>query len=142
MTSLTDIEIIKSVVRDEYIAPDRQPYIGYSITTNKQTIKFHIENQQNCCERYGIMLLSPDRIIPNDETERCELIDNELDKVGWGTKWECKKIINEYDGARTAFINLSTDLGTYQIYAYNSHNGYYSHNIRAEWSGVVDEQQL
>jgi len=102
-------------------------YDGYSVTTNKQTIKLGIDNGQCCCENWGYFWT-------NDNVE--EFIGAEVLDV---------KIVDEcldvhqapeiYEGG-VMFVTIVTDRGDLQFTAYNEHNGYYGH------AAIVVSEQL
>lgn len=100
---------------------DYYKYDGYQIITDQQTIKIGISNESCCCERFGC-------IITNDDIE--EFIGAELKRVSITDTALNNKDISEIsylDCGGAMFVNLETSVGLLQFVAYNSHNGYYSH---------------
>lgn len=96
-------------------------YEGYIITTEKSVYNLGIDNDGQCCENWGY-LASNDNL---DEFIGAEIIgvkltDNELFTVDTLPK------IYEDD---MTFFTVETNKGSFQIVAYNEHNGYYSHDV-------------
>lgn len=106
---------------------DWDDFDGYAVITDKQTIKLGISNHQSCCENWGYFM-SEDNLkdFENAELIEIQIVDNCL---------KPKKLDDIYEG-KTMFVNLETTKGTLQFTAYNSHNGYYSHDA------VVISKQL
>ena len=100
-------------------------YDGYKITTDKQEIFVGIDNSQYCCEEWGY----------------CSSLDNFDDFIGADLltivsvdtalkTYELDRSRDGYDVLDEAmFINFETSKGTFQIVCYNSHNGYYGHDV-------------
>lgn len=40
-----------------------------------------------------------------------------------------------------AAVNVETSCGTIQIIAFNEHNGYYPHKLKASWKNYSDDSQ-
>ena len=116
-------EIIESIDNDYQIKIDNTSYAGYKIQTNKQEILLLIYDVQQCCESYGYL----DTV---DDKE--DFIGSELNEIYLtDTKLESNDLIDiddEYTNIQ--FINLNTSKGLFQFTLYNSHNGYYGHDIR------------
>ena len=102
-----------------------EEYDGYEIKTENDTYYFLIENGQSCCENWGY--------ISSDE-DLSKYIGKELlsiDVVNRG----CKKIVDILDDDCVyeddcVFINLNfSDMSELQLAVYNSHNGYYGHEV-------------
>ena len=105
-------------------------YEGYVITTEKSTYNLGIDNDGQCCEKWGY-LASNDNL---DEFIGAEIIgvkltDNELFTVDTLPKM--------YEGDMT-FFTVETNKGGFQIVAYNEHNGYYSHDVLI----VIDDELI
>lgn len=103
--------------KDKYIS-----YDGYQVITDKQTIKFGISNGQACCETWGYLATNDDLSDFDGAVLRSINIVDELLNV---KKFEELELY-EPD---TFFVNFETDKGTMQFVAYNSHNGYYGHEV-------------
>jgi hypothetical protein len=93
---------------------------GYCIITDDNLHFIMISNEQLCCEEYGI-------IKSNDDLsyyEGLNLIDIkaiEDDHSGSGCRETC-----------TLFVNIETSKGLLQLNVYNTHNGYYGHNVEVK----------
>lgn len=118
------LAIIDTTWRDQ----NETEYEGFIIKTDKQEIKIGIDNESSCCESWG-HLISED--IPNDFIGS-ELLEIKIVDTALNTRTNIKDV---YDGG-IMFVNFETTKGTFQIVAYNSHNGYYSHDA------VVISRQL
>lgn len=98
-------------------------YDGITIETEDEVIYFVIENGQNCCENWGTYLYTPEKL------------ENYVgaDYLGY-TESTCEQIVNslknEYVSPdETCFLNIKTSKGDIDYAVYNSHNGYYSHDV-------------
>lgn len=103
-------------------------YEGFKIKTNKREIYILVSNGSSCCENWGHIASEDDtksfigaeiikyRCVDNADYKDCEL-----------TKKNAGEYVDVYD---CAFIDLETSRGTLQFAVYNSHNGYYGHDIR------------
>ena len=98
---------------------------GYKITTNIQEILVLINNYQSCCESWGY-LTSLDNLTDFDGSEllNIELVDIELNSIVYEELQENMVSQNE-----AMFVNFHTSNGKFQMVVYNSHNGYYGHNV-------------
>ena len=99
-------------------------YDGYKIITDKHEYHLLISNGQSCCESWGYFQ-------SNDNVE--EFIGTELLDVKFtNTALNVQKLkgggYNE-DCGGVQFVDFETDKGVLQIAVYNSHNGYYGHDI-------------
>jgi len=101
-------------------------YDGYKVTTEKQTIWVLIDNNQNCCEDWGYLHSEKDvggliRFSGADLLS-VKIVDEEynVSDIDLGGL-EC---------GRAVFVNFETSKGLLQLVAYNSHNGYYGHEVR------------
>lgn len=101
-------------------------YEGLEITTNKSVYRFGISTEQQCCENWGYI----DTVDNPDDFIGAELLDVDIYSVD--TPYnnlvtalkEGKVEINDAE-----FITVKTNKGTFQFAVYNSHNGYYSHDV-------------
>ena len=118
-------EIIKSIkeVSDIKINGHYANFGGYEIETDKQVIKVLISQDQHCCEDFGYLSSVDD---PEDFIgaiiNKVELVDEFYDKTEWKRKFNYG-----LDDGEAMFVNFETDKGTFQLTAYNRHNGFYSH---------------
>jgi hypothetical protein len=128
-------ETIISIKPTNIMRKDRWPHMkpmgGFTIQTNKQDISILIDSERSCCEEFG-MLTSQDTFddFIGAEILSIERVDDAL--VVYPVLLE----FCEYLRARTVFININTTAGTLQFTAYNSHNGYYGHDV------LVESEQL
>ena len=98
-------------------------YDGLMIETEEEEIYFVIQNGQQCCENWGTYLYTP------------ETLEDYIgaDYLGY-TESTCEQIVNslknEYvNPDETCFLNIKTSKGVIDYAVYNSHNGYYSHDV-------------
>lgn len=127
-TDISETEIIVSVKEIDTFKYKHDAWFGYEIVTNKQTIRVLISDFQNCCERYGVDMNTPDKK---------DIVGDTVISVGWA-KNTCK----DDDYLQTATVNLETSSGLTELIAYNEHNGYYPHSVYVEWNGYKDVQQI
>jgi hypothetical protein len=102
---------------------DWQAFEGFVITTSEQTIKIGIETGQSCCETFGYLIM-------NDEIS--DFIDQELLSISIvDTALNTKVIdaVSDLEEGEAMFVNLETSNGLLQLAVYNSHNGYYGHEM-------------
>ena len=95
---------------------------GYIVTTTQNEYIIGITNDVLCCENFGY-LSTPDDI--------SEFINSELLTVEI-TDSDCYKKTAMFDRdmyENTFFIDFVTTNGTFQLMVYNTHNGYYGHNV-------------
>ena len=124
------MEIIQSIKESSFKSKFKDAYgtmEGFEITTDKQVIRMGISEEQQCCEHSGFFM-SEDNL---DEFIGAELLSVE-------TVDDClhpAQMEDFYEGG-TMFVNFKTNRGVLQFTAYNSHNGYYSHDA------VVESTQL
>lgn len=112
---------METILNIKYISTDNDSYI---ITTDKQEIEIGIGNYAACCEQFGI-LESQDNL---DEFIGAELMNITLvnDALNSNILSRCPDV---FEAGGIIFVNLNTSKGTFQIALYNSHNGYYGHNV-------------
>ena len=94
-----------------------------------------ISSSQSCCEEFGINLIDE----KGNEIKFVDYIGCKVLKVGWSNN--SFKSVNKEDGG-DAMVNIVTSKGIIQINAYNIHNGYYTHDIRAKWMDYEDIQEV
>jgi hypothetical protein len=129
------------VTEDRYLDGDASG-CGYVIYTDKQVISLLISNGQTCCESWGYLMSEElnegdDFIGANitsiAQVKESDITNNNDTSRESGNESDIGK--EEYDddcGERTVFINIHTDRGTLQFKAYNSHNGYYGHQVQVQ----------
>jgi hypothetical protein len=97
---------------------------GYKITTDQQEILCLISNGQSCCESWGIFESQDDYSDFIGATlNDVKIVDTALNVEKWNKDFEYG-----LDAGGVMFVNFETDAGTFQLAAYNSHNGYYGHS--------------
>ena len=105
--------------------------IGYCIITEDDLYFIMIGNSQNCCEEYGI-------IVSNDDLsyyEGSNLIDIKTIKE-YNTMSGCRE-------TNTLFVNIETSKGVLQFNVYNTHNGYYGHDVEIKtMDKIICETEL
>ena len=112
---------------------DEDDIEGYIINTNKGNISFLVNNQHQCCERFGY-LSTPDN--------HSEYINENILNITITHNYT----VDENDGDTLTnnimFITLNTTSGDLQFSAYNVHNGYYGHEVdivilNEKYNGIV-----
>lgn len=119
MEKITKIE---EVFDYEVDGQPRYDYDGFVITTDERQIKFLISNDRCCCENFG-------HLASLDDLN--QFIGAELHSVGVVDTSLCTSKLDERSIAteECVFVNLETSAGQCQFTVYNSHNGYYGHNV-------------
>lgn len=113
-------------------------YDGYKITTNEQEILCLISNDQSCCESWGFFESQDDLdYFIGTELKDIKVVDKALDVKSWD-----KEFPYGLDSGEVMFINFETDKGTFQLGAYNAHNGYYGHTARLVSKQVSKEERI
>jgi len=97
---------------------------GFEILTSLQSIKLFINNERNCCERWGYFWSNdaPEDFI-GAELRRVRLTDIELN--------EAKMISNEVGKGSSWFEG-----------AFNEHNGYYGHEATVQCTQLTHSEML
>lgn len=124
--------------------PDMEGYIiqlkpwCYGTT---QDIKFGIDKEQNCCENWGYLTSEDDlsqfigaHVIGIDLVDTALKVYPDADKAFDDNEESCRESIQ--------FVNIRTSVGTLQLVAYNSHNGYYGHDVVLESSYVSHREPI
>jgi hypothetical protein len=118
---------IKSIVSGEWrMQKGTYPSVfdGVTIETSEHTICIGVDNQSQCCESWGFLQCEDDF--------KDYIGATVLQVVAVDTNMHLKKIEEDFntdDECGTCFINVETSKGTLQFAAYNSHNGYYGHDV-------------
>lgn len=104
-----------------------QPYDtfeGFIITTDKRQIKFLVSDQPSCCETFGHLASLDDTAqFIGEELKSVGVVDTALKTTE--LKLDERQIATE----ECVFVNLETSAGQLQFTVYNSHNGYYGHEV-------------
>ena len=117
---------IDSCSDDDYERYCIERYDGYKITTETHDFYILINNDQNCCERWGYFYLNDDEQMFIGATLReINLTDTALNKK----KAEESGYYDCDDCGGIQFIDFITNKGVLQFAVYNAHNGYYGHPI-------------
>ena len=104
-------------------------YEGYEIETTDSIIKIGVSNGESCCESYGY-ICSADKL---EEYIGAKIL--KVEKVKLGDWKKCEILLKQLEYSEeeeTAFINFETDKGLLQFAVYNTHNGYYGHDVVIE----------
>ena len=125
---------------------------GYIITTNKQKIKFLVENTQNCCEEvdYGCDTKEGPADITKVLSPQTEILSvnwghktiSASRKEGKGEKDDEGRDVWTDSGYTYAFVDIKTPAQTVQLVASNYSNGYYPRRIIFARGDEVDVQQV
>src|SRR6478609_3058024 len=98
---------------------------GFKVQTSERIIYFVVEGTSSCCESWGYLSSS-------DSFE--EFIGADLLSVNEVDTAYNKKMVDleqeDRDCGDIAFCNLETSNGTLQFAVYDSHNGYYGHEMK------------
>jgi hypothetical protein len=106
-------------------------YNGIVIETTHDPIVFAISTQRGCCERFGVYFEYPDAMTKKD------FIGAVVTNIRWG-----KEIRDDECEHKSSEIIVETSRGSFSIFAYNDHNGYYSHHVYAVFNGLIEEFSL
>jgi len=99
---------------------------GYEIITEKNKILVLIQDGQQCCEQSGYFSSDDDlKSFIGSDLREVNLTDTALNKTVVSEMG--LNLGSEYDSIQ--FVDFVTDKGTFQLAVYNSHNGYYGHDI-------------
>lgn len=117
---------------------------GFKILTTKQTINLFIDNEGQCCEKWGYFWCNenPQEFI-GAELHEVALTDTALNE----RQMEAKRVSSELRDPRrcyggTMFVNLKTDRGILQFVAYNEQNGDYGHEATVECTQLMHTEVL
>lgn len=116
---------------------------GYLIKTNKRTIKFLIDDEQDCCESWGYFT-SEDNLSEFIGTEllSIKVVDDALNITELLLDEHTKEVAGDDDrSTSTMFVNVNTSNGLLQFTAYNNHNGYYGHYAYFIIDNVTKEEK-
>ena len=114
-------KIFNTITAIKYV--ERDFWIGYEVTTYRQTIALSIDNCRECYEVYGV---------------NCEQSDKFIGAEVFAVRWTYEKDlprIKAREHVNVAGLDISTSRGLLRLWAFNDHNGYYPHSVRAQWLG-------
>lgn len=120
------LEIIQKIEEVNNYSTPGDDWEGYIITTSQRTLRFLIDQDQQCCESWG-HLCSPDDL---DSYIGSWLLKIECTTDALETRSIDKLKLQEE--ADLKFVSFTTDRGVFQLCAYTDHNGYYGHHVRLE----------
>lgn len=104
---------------------------GYIIKTTEQEITFSIDNCQQCCESFGYMTSDDDlQDFIGRELRGIAVVDEDYARFDLEDFW--------LDAGGVVFIEVQTDIGSFQVALYNSHNGYYGHTVSISSNQLTD----
>lgn len=98
---------------------------GYKVETSEHKFYVLIDNGQSCCENWGYL---------TSEDDLEYFIGSELIEVKVTDTTLNQKVLTKMNDAYLEeediqFVDFKTDKGVFQLAVYNSHNGFYGHNI-------------
>lgn len=131
------IKTIKEV--DNYKVNDNySEFEGYIITTDEQEIYVLIDNDQGCCEDFGTLTSyeNPNQFV-GAGLIKIDIVDEAMNKKKWD-----KATPYGLDAGKACFVNFETTKGTFQLTAYNCHNGYYGHEVLVKSKHLNHEEYL
>ena len=149
---LKEKEIIESIEEVFEERPYQNDLEGFEIKTNKQIIKVLISSGQQCCESFGYMI---------SEDNPKEFIGAEINSISVTTSgthnkkiiaefkeldfdkkavWDDGTVFFDFEYGDAEFVDIDTNKGIFQIAVYNSHNGYYGHDIVIYFNGKEHSQ--
>lgn len=112
-------------------------YEGFEVETTEQRIYVLISNSSSCCENWGHFATPDDpKEFIGAQLLKVEIVDEALNKETF--EKDCGDV---YDGG-VMFVNFETDRGTFQLTAYNKHNGYYGHTAKVISRDLNTEMSL
>lgn len=112
---------ILAIMRDDY---------EWLIQTTHGKLRVTIDDQQQCCEDFGIGELESQDDVPYflaADLLKIEITDPELlvREI-----WEEEE---PFEPGMAIFVTFLTTKGPLQIVVYNRHNGYYGHAVKIWW---------
>jgi len=124
---------------------------GFEIKTDRQTISLMIDNDQSCCEAWGYLMSEDDPAkfvgatlfgVRLTDTNRSSMqFLKSGDEGYYEADWDDPKVEHVSDGD-VMFVDIQTDRGILQFVAYNSHNGYYGHEVRVKSEQLTHSEVL
>lgn len=121
-------EVIKAIREVQNYKPGKEDYWeafdGFEVETDKQKIYVLIRGNQLCCEEWGYLST------PDDQSEFIGARLLSIAIVDQALQHERLEKACDSSYRETMFVNFETDKGTFQLTAYNAHNGYYGHDVR------------
>lgn len=110
------------------IYPGEQ-YFGVTVKTEALSITAVISTERDCSEYWG-SILSEDDLTPFIGAKLLRVyLTNTCCKTEYIDYILNKRDHKNHDFCDIQFINFETDRGVFQLTVYNTHNGYYGHDI-------------
>lgn len=108
---------------------------GFDIKTNKQIINIGIEDGQYCCEEFGCV---------SSEDDLIKFVGASIISIQLTEKSLIKYDVDLYNlqSGGAMFIDINTNIGTFQFVCYNKHNGYYDHKAYIKSVQLTEEVEL
>lgn len=115
-------------------------YSGFLIKTNQQEISMVISAHQSCCEDYGELISTKEKgyLITDEDFDYfvgSDLLEIKITDKALNCEFFKKENLSE-EYTDTVFVDIITSKGVFQFVAYNSHNGYYGHDV------IIKSKQL
>jgi hypothetical protein len=130
-------EKIIAIREFEGYAPDVEPhktYGGWLVITNKQIVRFMIDDRPNCCESFGWITTNDDpQYFVGSRLRDVKVVDEALN---------VHEELPEDTDAFAIFLNIETDIGTLQFAVYNEHNGYYGHAVKIRSTQLCEDTSI
>lgn len=97
---------------------------GYKIKAASADVYVLIDNSQQCCEEWGYFANNDDfSYFIGAELKDVKLTNIALNEI------KAEPLVRELNCGGIQFVDFVTSKGTFQLAVYNSHNGYYGHDI-------------
>ena len=124
---------------------EKDGWTGFEISTKRSKIGLLISTDRCCCEKWGTGISSVEFNIDleNDnnikEDFAAPLIGAIVNRVKWAPQsWT----LNEYGDLENAMVEIQTNRGVVNLEAWNVHDGYYPHDVKAYWAGYEETQAM
>jgi hypothetical protein len=118
-------------------------YFGYEIMTSNLPIRVFISHTQVGSEKFGIILLDVDGRISPDKFVGKKIMSADF---GYNLICDASHIdvpIDEMYDFQKAFVNIKTNVGEFQIFAYNYQtDDYHKHHIIFQLGRIHEERYL
>lgn len=120
MSKIVKIEEVNNVNFND----SRYPcYDGFRIETEDEEMYFLIDNLQSCCENWGTYLYTPEDLREYVGADYLGYDESSCSEIENGLK-------SEYvESDEICFLNIHTSKGIIDFAVYNSHNGFYAHDV-------------
>lgn len=139
-SEMDTIRYIKEVYGVE-LPREYSSWEGYEFKVGIDVYHFLIEGGQQCCERSGYFDTSYDL----EDFAGAKLLSLDIVNTGLGVVDLLEKHVGfEFHDVEenVMFVNLNTDAGLLQLAVYNSHNGYYGHDVVVLKNGEILSEEV